>query len=82
MSFAKGNILYRHQGDEAGRLGRLSEEIYPDANWFFSEGAVFFSSCRAFRLSVPFHFLLGCRSTRGRHRPRHAHLMEWNKRAF
>lgn len=56
MSFAKGNILYRHQGDEAGRLGRLSEEIYPDANWFFSEVAVFFFLLQSLQTFCPLSF--------------------------
>lgn len=40
MAFAMRNILYLHQGNEAGRLGRLSEEIDPDTSWFFGQGAV------------------------------------------
>lgn len=40
MLFALPHILYLHQGDEAGRLGRLSEEIDPDTNWFLGQGAV------------------------------------------
>lgn len=34
------NILYLHQGNKAGCVGRLLEEIDPDTNQVFGQGAV------------------------------------------
>lgn len=67
MPFAMHNILYLHQGNKAGCLGRLLSKIDPDVNRFFGQGAVL-SPAETPDILSSFYFLIWSRLSHGHQR--------------